>query len=151
MIACANTTEGFSPELLDRFDFRFKLELPDTEEQKRIMDGIVNGWFREKPDYEGGELRDYLKWIKPYEPEISDEVRERTKEIIQDQINSESEGTSIRQRESIMRVAYTISKLNRRDMEAGDVLSAIDLQDPRFDRNGTLEEWQLPNYKLSES
>jgi len=131
VIACANATDSFSPELMDRFDFHFELEVPEEREQKDIMDSIVDGWFKEKEGYYGTELKQYLSWIRPFRPDISAETREKIKELIRYHIELEDQGkTTVRQKESLLRIAYTIAKVNRRDLEIGDLLKAIELKHP---------------------
>jgi len=143
VLACANNTDNFSPELMDRFDFHFELETPEEKEQKNIMENIVDGWFRKKEGYQGIELRQYLSWIKPFKPDISPETREKVKELIQYHIELEDqEKTSVRQKESLLRIAYTIAKLNRRDLKVEDVLKAIELKHPDMN-SGRFEALQM--------
>jgi len=143
VLACTNTTDSFSPELMDRFDFHFELETPEEKEQKNIMDNIVDGWFKKKEGYQGIELKQYLSWIKPFKPDISPETREKIKELIKYHIELEDqERTSVRQKESLLRIAYTIAKLNRRDLKVEDVLKAIELKHPDMN-SGRFEALQM--------
>lgn len=131
VIAGANSIKDFAPELLDRFDFKVDLKIPGIDEEKEIIAQIVEAWREAKEGYYGEELRAYLDWIKSYEPKIPDEVRKMIAILIQAFIDmNEAVRGSIRKKESIVRVAYTIAKLNRRAMKAEDMLHAIRLLYP---------------------
>lgn len=139
VIASANVIKDFAPELIDRFDFKVELRVPDVEEEKEITSKIVEQWRKEKEGYYGEKLRAYLDWIKSYEPNISEKVREKTGILIQAFIDMREEVRgSIRKKESIVRVAYTIAKLHRRGMEVNDVIRAINILYPEIN-NGLIE------------
>lgn len=130
VIAGCNSTERFPQELLDRFDFKIHLEAPKKHEEKQIIEDIIDSWFMEKPSYNGVELRAFLQWISGFEPNIPDETRRITKKLLKLYIDlREDEKGSIRRDESILRVAYTIAKLNRRDVMPEDIVRAIELLD----------------------
>ena len=138
VIASANVIDGFAPELLDRFDFKIELRVPEVEEEKEITSKIVEQWRIEKEGYYGEKLRAYLDWIKSYEPEIPGNVRERTDILLQAFIDMREEVRgSIRKKESILRVAYTIAKLNRREMKTDDVIQAITILYPEVNNGLT--------------
>ena len=143
VIAGSNKIDRFPPELLDRFDFKIYLEKPKRDEEKRIISDMVDSWFTEKPSYNGVELRAYLQWISNYEPEISYNVRKIVKKVIQMYIDLRGEEKgNIRRDESIMRIAYTIAKLNKRAMMPEDVVRAIRYIDE------TMTEGKLNGLKL---
>ncbi len=60
------------------------------------------------------------------EPEIPQDVREQAKDIVAQYIIYSRE-TRIRRLESILRVALSVARLNRRDVEIRDVQRAIKL------------------------
>ncbi|NIA11676.1 MAG: AAA family ATPase [Nitrospiraceae bacterium] len=137
-IACANDTSKFAPELMDRFDFKFKVLKPDPEFKRKIMQSRVMNWFRQKEDYDGLNLRNYLKWISDFEPEISDDVRVAMAKLMEMYlVLTESEG-SIRAEESLIRIAVTLAKLHHRDVMPGDLLRAIRMKNPLLN-NGKME------------
>jgi len=141
VIAGCNRIDKFPPELLDRFDFKIKMERPDREEEKRIIGDMIDSWFVEKPSYDGVELRAYLQWISNFEPEIKE--RKIIKKLIQMYVDLRGdEKGNIRRDESIMRVAYTIAKLNKRDVMPEDVIRAIGLIDE------TMTEGKLRGLRL---
>ncbi len=155
IIACANRTENFSPELLDRFDFKIFLAAPSGDDEKVVVRSILGSWFRPKPGYTGDELKLYLQYVRDYQPEIPDDVRaagqaaldalidvmqsakKRAEKKMKDAV-LEDEG-SVRRREAVIRVAYTIAKLNHRPMQIGDFIRAIRELHP--DLNGKLLEF----------
>lgn len=130
VVACANATDAFSPELLDRFDFHIRLETPDTNERKEIAEEQIDSWFRQKGDYDGHELREYLKWVKSYEPDFTPEAREKASSFIGSYIDLDSTEGGVRQDESIIRVAYTIAKLSRSPLKPEYIPRAMVLINP---------------------
>ena len=148
IIACANRIRDFSPELQDRFDFKFLLETPTGDEEKRVVSTIVRSWFRDKPWYDGKQLKMYLTWISDYQPPISDEVRKvaeamllRWIELEPGQIGEVRDlaPRGIRARESVLRVAYTIARLNRRGLIWQDIIRAVRILEPNVEQ-ATLAE-----------
>lgn len=131
VIGCANSVEDFSPELLDRFDFIFDMKRPTGEEEKRVVSSILKHWYSGKPGYHGVELKEYLNWIRDFEPRMDRPTREKADVLMQMLIDFDDKAVgSIRKRESIIRVAYTIAKLNRRSVAIGDFLQAIRMLHP---------------------
>lgn len=131
VIACANTTKGFSPELLDRFDFHFTLVTPEGDEERGIVRSIVTHWFATKNGYGGHDLRDYLHWIREYEPVITDGVRDFAVEFLDTWLQARKDGPKgIRSKECIIRVAYTIAKINHRPVDPRDFVRAVFITDP---------------------
>lgn len=137
-IACANDTSKFSPELVDRFDFRFEVRKPDHEFKREIMRSRVMNWFKPKEGYDGVNLKNYLRWIEDFEPGIDDETRVRMMKMMEMYlVLTESDG-SIRAEESLIRIAVTLAKLHHRDLQALDMLKAIRLKHPELN-NGKIE------------
>lgn len=125
VIAGCNSTDAFSPELLDRFDFHFKLKTPEKDKTKDIMEDRVDSFFMSKNGYDGMKLRKYVEWARTYKPDISLKTREIIKKLIKMYIDFEEKPKGIRNKEAFLRVGYTIAKLHRRDMIPEDVLRAI--------------------------
>jgi len=131
IIACANRLDNFSPELLDRFDFNIHTKAPTGEQEKKVICSIIDHWFMSKDGYDGRELKAYIEWVKSFEPTIPADVRDKMKQLISMYIDlDESIRGSTRRKESILRVTFTIAKLNRRDVRVDDVLSAMKLLNP---------------------
>lgn len=132
-IAAANRLTHFSPELLDRFDFKFELKAPVGETEKKITCSIVDHWFEDKEGYDGFDLKNYLNWISSFEPSIPREVRDKVKLLLCMYIDlDEGIRGSPRRKESILRVAFTMAKLHRRNVEVRDFLTAIKILNPNL-------------------
>lgn len=139
ILAAANRIQDFSEELLDRFDFKFEMLAPVGEMQKKVTCSIVKNWFKEKPGYYGVELKSYLAWIKGYEPDISPEVRDKIEQLLCMYLDlDEGLKGSPRRTESVMRIAYTVAKIHKRNVEVGDIITAIKLSNPNLN-NGKLQ------------
>ena len=137
-IACANSTKKFSRELMDWFDFKFEVLKPDLEFKRGIMRSRVMNWYMPKEGYDGVNLRNFLKWIKDFEPEIDYDTRVVMAKLMEMYlVLTESDG-SIRDEESIIRIAATIVKLHHRDVIPEDMLRAIQMNYPELN-NGKIE------------
>jgi len=137
-LACANDTSRFSPELMDRFDFKFEVLKPDRDFKREIMRSTVLNWFKPKDGYDGVNLRNYLRWIEGFEPGIDNGTRVSMVKLMEMYlVLTESDG-SIREEESMIRIAITLAKLHRRDVQAEDLLKAIRLKHPELN-NGKIE------------
>lgn len=151
VIGAANKIDDFSPELLDRFDFKFELKAPVGETDKRVTCCIVDHWFEDKEGYDGFDLKNYLNWISGFQPSISKEVREKIKLLLCMYIDlDEGIRGSPRRKEGILRVAYTIAKLHRRSVEVKDVLTAIRLLNPGLN-NGKIQALEQVAFQKGES
>lgn len=149
VIASANKIDKFSPELLDRFDFKIEIKAPGGENEKKITCSILDHWFENKEGYGGEELGAYLRWIKSFEPMIPKEIREKAKLLLSMYIDlDENIRGSMRKKESIMRVAFTIAKLNKRNVEIRDFITAIKLLNPNLNSGKVqaLEQLAAINY-----
>jgi DNA replicative helicase MCM subunit Mcm2 (Cdc46/Mcm family) len=131
IVACANLIDKFSPELLDRFDFRIEMKASSTDTEKRIVCAVLDHWFESKEGYDGRDLGAYIQWTKSFEPVLPRDVREKAKLLIQMLIDlEESVRGSMRKKESVLRVAFTIAKIHKRNVEVRDFISAIKLLFP---------------------
>ncbi len=137
-IACANDTSKFAPELMDRFDFKFVVLKPDNEFKRKVMRSRVMNWYKPKEGYDGVNLRNYLRWIGDFTPDISDNTRIVMMKLMEMYlVLTESDG-SIRAEESLIRIAVAIAKLHHRDVYPTDMLRAIRLKHPDLN-NGKME------------
>lgn len=127
-ICTANRLDSFTPELISRFDFNIECIIPSKEKGKRIMTKIVDGWFREKGEYDGIKLNKFLTWTKNYEPVISDDVRDKIAKLLNQYIDKKNvKEIDPRQYERFMRIGIAIARLNRRELQLNDVIRAIEL------------------------
>ena len=126
VIASANKLDKFSPELLDRFDIRIELHELTTEEEQDISAVIAESWRLSKPSFYGDELRSYLYYIRSFEPEIPASTHHQLRELMYYYTSiGKSVHGSARKREAVLRVAYTIARINNRTMNINDALDAI--------------------------
>jgi len=148
-IAVANSKE-LPEQLLDRFDMIYEVIIPDSTVEKKITDNLYDYWVKPKEDYRGEELRQYLMWIKDYEPTISDEVLYKCKQIKNCYIDlNDDKRPNIRQKEGLMRVAFTIAKLNHRPLRASDFVQAVSLVDVKFNEGRIRALEAIANADLS--
>lgn len=132
-IAGANSIDHFTPEQLNRFDFRFWIGQYTEDEACEITDSISTNIGKATPD-SAVRLAKFLKWIRAREASIPDEVRAPGAEEIKRYIR-QSGNTDIRRIESIWRVSIAIARLNYRDVSFRDVKLAIRLLDDADKKN----------------
>ena len=109
-----------------------------------VICSIIDTWFESKDGYDGIELKAYLDWVKSFEPVIPIDVRVKMKQLVSMYIDlDESIRGSTRRKESILRVTFTIAKLNKRDVVVDDILSAIKLLNPSLNGGKMLALEQL--------
>ena len=133
-IACANSTKKLSRELMDRFDFKIEVHKPELEFKRRIMQQRIRYWFREKEGYDGINLKNYLRWIRKFEPGFSNNVRGTWMKLMEMYLVLTESDASIRDEESMIRIATTLAKMHHRDAIPEDMLRAIKIRHP--DLNG---------------
>jgi replicative DNA helicase Mcm len=134
VIACANDISKFPPELIDRFDFRIETTVPTRDVEKRITDTIYDGWFEEenKEADAAYKVRKYIEWVNLRKPKISKETMDVVKKIKNMYIDLREREPSVRQKETLLRVAVAIAKLNVRELRPRDYIEAITLVDPEL-------------------
>lgn len=141
VVATANSKEKFADAILDRFDFVIELEEYDADETDVVTEQLYENWWGTfiDGDTELTEpmLPNYLKWIEPYEPHGTKETLERIQKMRQHLIHDGGFTGQIRKKEAYLRVAYTVAKLNRRDITPFDYLRAVELLHP-VQSNGSL-------------
>lgn len=140
-IATANSTEPFKNALIDRFDFVLELDEYDADETDEVTETLYDNWWSAFIEgdvaTEGPLLPHYLKWIETFEPGGNEEARRRIHKMRQFLIHDGGFTGEIRQKEAYLRIAYTVAKLNRRDMTPYDYLRAVELLHPE-QSNGSL-------------
>lgn len=133
-IATANSLDPFKPAIRDRFDAVLELDEYGAEETAEVsdhlMDNFIDGFVNDETIRETRMLRDYLDWLGGYEPGATDEFGDRVRSMRNYLIKMQNETGGIRQKQAWLRGAYTVARLNRRDMEPGDYLKAIQTLTP---------------------
>ena len=125
VVATANEVEKIKPELLSRFDFVVKCDLPSMREAQEISDDMWEYWNLPK-GVETLELAKFLKWVRTRNPELPNAVRQKAKDISRQYIMYSRE-TRPRRLERIIRIALAIARLNYRDCSIQDVNRALEL------------------------
>ena len=70
----------------------------------------------------------YLSWVKEFTPKIKEGERKEISKVLSKYIDKkEDQEVRVRKYERYMRIAMAIARLNRRNVEAEDVVRAIDL------------------------
>jgi len=104
----ANDISDWKPEVLNRFTFRIEVdELDDIA----LDDGLsyrYKHWNKEKPGGDTDRLRQYLKWVGDYEPEIRD--LDAINEFKQENIKHFDD---FRMGMEVMRITLAVSRLQR--------------------------------------
>lgn len=143
VVATCNGTGKFADALEDRFDFVIRMEEYDADDTVTVTDTLFDSFA---DAFAGGEqsiqeavVPQYIKWVKPYEPGIADETLSTVKKMKNYLIKEKDLHGAVRKKQAWMRVAYTIAKLNRRDVTADDFIQAIDLLHPGIDSRKPLE------------
>ncbi len=124
VVATANDVEKIKPELLSRFDFVVKCDLPSMREAQEISDDMWEYWNLPK-GVETLELAKFLKWVRTRDPELPNAVRQKAKDISRQYIMYSRE-TRPRRLERIIRIALAIARLNYRDCSIQDVNRALE-------------------------
>ncbi|KXA97673.1 hypothetical protein AKJ39_03060 [candidate division MSBL1 archaeon SCGC-AAA259J03] len=94
----------------------------------------MKDWFQEKENFDGQELGAYLDLVRNHHPKIPTETREKIDDVIRLFIEMEDEEnrSRIRLKESILRITYTIAKLNMREVRPRDAARAVKLISPEI-------------------
>lgn len=130
VIAAANEIDKFSKGILERFDFKVKLEKPTQEKEIEITDYLYDHWEDEEIWNEGAKLKKYLDWVRQYNPPIDEEVKtqmKKMKNLFIQIYHDKGEGSDIRQKQTFYRSAKVIARLNHREVRVDDFITAIEL------------------------
>ena len=142
-VATCNGTEKFADAMIDRFDFVIEMDEYDEAEtievSDTLFDNFVDGFVNGEQDRTKQPVPEYLRWIDPYEPGVTDDFQDTVRKMKNYLIQQEQMTGAIRRKQAWLRVAYTWAKLNKRDMEPDDFIRAIDLLYPEEDFTRPLE------------
>ena len=122
---------GFSPELMDRFDFVIHLDRPSPEQEKEITDHVYRSWFGDGEETEsaGYRLKKYVQYCRLYHPQVDRETLSRIIETKNRYIDLTDKEGDVREKETFLRVAEALAKLNRTDVTPQIFVEAIRLVD----------------------
>lgn len=134
VIATANDIGKFSKPLLNRFDFCIEMEEYSEEDTIAVSDTIFESmeaaFLDGEAEREPNIIRQYLKWIEPFEPSADEDTIDKMKLMKNHLIRQEGLSGDIRGKEAWFRVPYTIARINRRDLEPRDFIQAVELLHP---------------------
>lgn len=110
--------------LFNRFEFVIKFERMSEEELDETLDWHYQFFRKPKPKEDAERLKKYLKWVRSFEPEVPDDELQAIKEYKRAHLGDIE---NVREGNAIMNVAYTIARLNHRDVTLDDYKSAYEL------------------------
>lgn len=130
IIGSTNDIEKIQKPLLDRFDFVFKCSTASREDRIEQTPKIVQTFMGIGAKDYAKILRGYVHWIGDFSPVILPEHQETVVKTLQTYIkkakNIEIEKISYRSLElSILRIAWAMAKLQKRNITRDDVVDAI--------------------------
>jgi len=124
IIATCNSTAGFTPEQLDRFDQRFNFDLPDRKRMKGIYKHKLKYICNDIQTPDNLWVQGFIKYVAKFEPTIPD--IEQISAQIENFIETEVECPTPRQVDNVLRTALAIASLRQTDMTEVHVVEALD-------------------------
>lgn len=116
--------EKHGEALFNRFEFVLKFDKLDEEELNETLDWHYKVFKKPKPKEDASRLKRYLRWVRDFDPEIPEEELEKISEFKEEKLDQVK---NVREGISMIRVAYTIARLNHRDVTLQDYKKAFKL------------------------
>lgn len=113
-----------SEALFNRFEFVIKFDRLDEEERDAAIDYQYDRFRQNKHPEKTENLRKFISWVRDFEPTIPDDEMQKIKKYKRDQIGSID---NVRSGIALLNVAYTIARLNHRDVKLSDYKRAFEL------------------------
>ena len=133
VMASANKVNKIQSPLLDRFDFVYYLNRPARKERADTVPKIVDSFFGEVDKKKTKTVELYLKWIEDFKPEVVKDDLKVIYKFLQMYItdtHTDIDKISRRNLEySILRIAYALAKLERKNISKEHMKQAILLKD----------------------
>ena len=120
----AEIIAAHSEALFNRFEFVIEFDRLAEAERDAAIDWQYDHFRQPKNPGETDQLKKYIAWVRDFEPEISDATLEQIKTFKRDRIE---EFGNVREGISVLTVAYTIARLNHRDVQFADYETAYRL------------------------
>lgn len=137
VLAMSNSPGAFDGPLMDRFDFAIEMEEYDAEETitigKRRYEVFRDNFVREEHTGSEALLPQFLSYIGGFRPGYPDSTHQRIVSMLDTLVREADQEGEIRQKEAYIRCAYTIAKLNLRDITPEDWAYAVDIMHPDID------------------
>jgi len=134
VIGSTNEISKIQRPLLDRFDFVYHCKTASRAERADNVKRITNSFFGDNEAERVHWLKGYLSWIGDFnpmrEPKCKDSIDHLIEKYIVDRREIEIESVSYRSLEySILRIAWGIAKLEKKNVTDTEVFSAIIFKD----------------------
>ena len=113
-----------SEALFNRFEFVIKFDRLAEEERDAAIDYQYDRFRQGKDPEETERLRKFIAWVRDFDPQISDEEMNKIKQYKQEQIDAIE---NVRSGIALLNIAYTIARLNHRDVTLADYQRAFEL------------------------
>lgn len=120
----AEIVAAHSEALFNRFEFVVEFDRLAEAERDAAIDWQYDHFRQPKNPADTDQLKKYIAWVRAFEPEIPEATLEQIKEFKRDRIE---EFGNVREGISVLTVAYTIARLNHRDVELADYETAYRL------------------------
>ena len=120
----AEIIAAHSEALFDRFEFVIEFDRLDDAERDAAIDWQYDHFRQPKNPADTEQLKKYIAWVRAFDPEIPEVTLERIKQFKRDRIE---EFRNVREGISVLMVAYTIARLNHRDVQLADYETAYTL------------------------
>jgi len=113
-----------SEAVFDRFEFVLQFDRLTDSERDVAIDWQYDHFRRPKAPEETHDLKKFIAWVRKFDPEIPEQELRKIKRFKQERIETVE---NVRKGVSIMTVAYTIARLNYRDLTLEDYETAFEL------------------------
>lgn len=115
-----------SEALFNRFEFVLEFDRLDSSERDAAIDLQYDHFRQPTEPAKIEELQKYIKWVREFDPALPDTELEQIKQFKHNNIETFE---NVREGISVLNVAYTIARLNHRDITLQDYKQAFKLTD----------------------
>lgn len=149
VIGTANSINNFRPEFLDRWDFVLQFEKPDSEKEDRIVSHTYQQAYS-KTDQTAKEVANYIKFIrschvKPEDMDRNIQLVSNLIEVLRDKVQNEEQYkrrySDVRKKQSLLRTALSIARLNTEPQKPKHYLKSIKLHYPELKKEEIKTIW----------
>lgn len=113
-----------SAALLNRFEFVLEFDRLTADERDAALDWQYEHFRAPKQPGDTEELKKFIAWVREFDPAIPEDELTRIKHYKHEHIEAVE---NVREGIAVMTVAYTIARLNRRDVTLPDYERALTL------------------------
>jgi len=113
-----------SEAVFNRFEFVLQFDPLSDSERDAAIDWQYDHFRQPKSPENTSELKKYIAWVREFDPAIPGAELQKIKEFKQSHIDAIE---NVREGISILTVAYTIARLNHRELTVADYKTAFDL------------------------